>query len=244
MKISKLIFIPLLAVLLASCSSSSIEGKYVFQMGKTQGTHFGIELLLTNEQVKKDETVLGKKMTLDFDLDMTTFSSTESNGVKSLASGVTKASNNSETEDLVDNSFGFDGYYVYDASNAKKDAEGNDLVGIGITQLFDIRYDEEGKRIKDAIPLDIPATVFDKVIYSTISGSTFTLVIPVSLDDLVFQLYWYGIDLLGKDTPTEHSVGSTPKQNEIDKINETYPDGHDGKLFRKFHQLHMGLTKN
>jgi len=69
MKKAKLLIIPLLSTFLAGCASSSIAGQYVFQMGKTKGSHFGIYLTLTDEVVKDEsQATIGKKLSFQFAL--------------------------------------------------------------------------------------------------------------------------------------------------------------------------------
>lgn len=85
-----------------------------------------------------------------------------------------------------------------------------------------------------------------KFVYTTINASTLTFNIPVSLNDLQFQLYWYGLDLSNLDATIDaHDVGTHPTQEDIKKINEElkYADNHDGKSFRDYHTLSLGLTK-
>ena len=41
----------------------------------------------------------------------------------------------------------------------------------------------------------------------------------------------------------KHSLDIHPTKEEIDKINEHYPDTHDGELFRDYHVLKLGLLK-
>lgn len=107
---------------------------------------------------------------------------------------------------------------------------------------------------------DIPKDITDAIFIANISSSAVTFYLPVSMEDLRYQLYWYGWDLSGEniaaaiqdDTDIEdpiaspdgpHSLDVHPTKEEIDAINEHYKDSHDGELFRDFHVLKLGLTR-
>ena len=107
---------------------------------------------------------------------------------------------------------------------------------------------------------DIPEDITDGIFAANITSSEVNIYLPVSMEDLRYQLYWYGWDLSGDnivaaiqdDTDIEdpiaspdgpHSLDVHPTKEEIDAINEHYKDSHDGELFRDFHVLKLGLTR-
>ena len=78
--------------------------------------------------------------------------------------------------------------------------------------------------------------------------------IPVSFDDVYYQLYWYGKDIkinieqfdISIVDVTPHDLGTHPKAEEIEAINKTFETEHQGCListFRDFNQVKMGLIK-
>ena len=42
---------------------------------------------------------------------------------------------------------------------------------------------------------------------------------------------------------TEHAAGTKPTQDDIDKINETYPASHNGMMFRTFYTVSLALSR-
>lgn len=256
MKKSKFVVLPLLASFLAGCSNSSIVGNYVFQLGKTTGTHYGIYLNLTDEVLKDEATqeLLGKKMDFDFALSgingnpdpakLAEYEAAKTVGEITLFALDTIAEESDIPEQAEIGNFSFSGYYVHNPELVEKDDEGNVIVPIGITSLK-IELDDGSVLFEDK--LGITPDILDKVIYNTWSGSTFTLVAPVSFDDALLQLYWYGIDFdfttfeFKESEP--HQVGTSPTKDDINRINQTYPDTHLGRKFRAFHKVHMGLSK-
>lgn len=91
----------------------------------------------------------------------------------------------------------------------------------------------------------IPSEFLDDIMYANHKGELVTVYIPVSVEDLGFQLYWYGIDLFDPlaPAPASHPVGTHPTNDEINQINETFPTDHDNKVYRDWHTLAMGLAK-
>lgn len=102
---------------------------------------------------------------------------------------------------------------------------------------------------------DIPQEITELLFVANIDKTSVNFYLPVSLNDLKFQLYWYGYDLniaaLFDEDPDEdplktkegaHEVGTHPTQEDIDRINTHYIDDH-GVAFRDYHVLQLGLTK-
>ena len=134
------------------------------------------------------------------------------------------------------------GYYNVD-KKVKVD-EGN-LLNIGINLLGEY---------------EVPQTITDAIFVANITGNTVNFFLPVSFEDLRYQLYWYGYDLSGENIMEaisgeediedpiasidgRHSLDIHPTKEEIAKINEHYPSTHDGDEFRDYHVLKLGLLK-
>ena len=83
--------------------------------------------------------------------------------------------------------------------------------------------DESSSSSAPVIP--IPSEFIDNLMIATYAKDSISITIPVSLTDMMLQLYWYGFDLLDpfEEYPIEeHPIGSHPTQEDIDKINETF----------------------
>lgn len=249
MKKAKLLIIPLLSTFLAGCASSSIAGQYVFQMGKTKGSHFGIYLTLTDEVVKDEsQATIGKKLSFQFALmsgtdtpqvEANAETAAQVEATKALGQSLIRAANKDPEIPSDIGDFSLVGYYVHNPELVQKDDEGNDIIPVGVSS---IKYTTtDGK--EESIDVPIPPSSVEKIVYNTYSGNTFTLVTPVSITDALLQIYWYGYDFENFEEVTPHAVGTSPTDEEVNEINKTYPDKHSGKKFRKFHKLHMGLTK-
>ena len=123
---------------------------------------------------------------------------------------------------------------------------------------------DEGNRLNIGINLlgeyEVPQTITDAIFVANITSNTVNFFLPVSLDDLRYQLYWYGYDLSGENimeaimgdediedpiasVDGRHSLDIHPTKEEIAKINEHYPDTHGGDEFRDYHVLKLGLLK-
>ncbi len=213
----------LLFPLLTACGAADYSGKYIFQLGKDKETHIGIYLELTNTLFSETEPDKGNKYTLQ--IDMTTDGESQSSILSML------------------NDFTVEGYY---SIKDKRHIRGDTVLSIGIDFLGDI---------------EIPAELTTYIFAATINQKQVNFIVPVSIEDLNYQLYWYGFDItmekIGEATAAGddidmskiinydaiHAVGSHPTQEQVDKINETYPDTHEGKKFRDYHTLSMGLLK-
>lgn len=218
-------FLPLtlLFPLLTACGATDYTGKYIFQLGKDKETHIGIYLELTNTLFDEAKPEKGNKYTLK--IDMTTSEDTSSSVIALL------------------NDFEMEGYY---AVKPDSQIDGDTVLSIGIEFLGEF---------------EIPSEITTYIFAATINEKQVNFIIPVSMDDLNYQLYWYGFDITyeriaeaeGKgetispetfvNEDKKHEIGSHPTKEEIDAINETYPSEHDGKLFRDYHTLTMGLLK-
>ena len=86
--------------------------------------------------------------------------------------------------------------------------------------------------LKDyGIEEDVPYYIVEKILYAYISDDTVNVVIPVSIKDFLYQLYWYGYRIAGLDSLAnpiylpdenpffvEHEIGHAPSiTNDEDK---------------------------
>ena len=347
--------------LLASCSGKSIAGNYGFQLGKANGTHFGIFIKLKDEKYKttNDLTVTlepttkalhveetftltahlskiaddftffvrdGDETYLQVVPDSITGAGTleMSCTVKGLEKGkgyvVARSDSNdvqarchievfNPEESLIDPSADPDQYIDPRAKKCRfsfsaKLSEGGEsefenileaLVelfgdddgrlsingyyyegekvnhnttelkfGIDFTFLYDI-FDGFGiADLVDDLPT-VPSDAVEQVIYSTYSNNTVTLYIPVSEEDLILQLYWYGHNITYSEPegfkitelPEErhHLPGTHPSPDEVAEINDVYNFAADHAglaekynldlaAYRDYYTLAMGLLKD
>ena len=242
-----------LAVTLVGCRANNpYVGEYKFQLGKDNGTHFAISLKMTDEDYVDDEgNTRGKK----FEFRVVSGDGSSTASATASATADTGDSNESiqavpDQSDLLTeiSNFVFLGYYnvverEVEVPTARR-SEDKKYVRIGFTGIKSVNYEVDDD---DLDGFDIPPDIIEKIMYIEIDNKTANVVVPVSTDDLMFQLYWYGVafdvetfDFI--DLP-EHEIGTHPTQEQIDEINKTYPASHDGKVYRDFHTMKMGLSK-
>ncbi len=207
----KVKFLPflLMPLLLASCQSNSFVGEYTFQMGKNSGTHFSVGMNLNKNEVTNDGEVVGKEIKI------------------SLSAKLADATKDDEDNplyflyDILAEGINIDGYY----NIGNKMAQDNYKLNIGFTlSTIEEIFGETFVIAPDKI---------EKIIYSEVNSKAITLFVPVSLDDLLFQLYWYGLDIHyegeGEDSElvfgdsVEHEANTHPTQEDVSEINKTYP---------------------
>ena len=237
------------AMMLTSCSGDSIAGLYGFQMGKESGTHFGIYLKLKDKYttIESEPEVTKKYKECEFSFSIKFGDDTEA--ISSIIAAIAKILGQ-EGDKLT-----IPGYYY---KSGKTLRDGSIELKLGIDFAF----------IKDVIdiheyvfPVLNPDTI-EKVVYTTYLKNTVTIAIPVGMEDLVFQLYWYGIDfsyteqdgLVIVNLPEEkvHEPGTHPTVEDVELINQTYIADHkdiierydlDISAYRDYYTLAMGLIK-
>ena len=223
------ILLPLLSVplLLASCQGQGYVGTYSFMMGKSKGSHMGATMVLTKEEMKdSDGEVLGKKFTMSLDAN--------------LGSAITDDSENEMASlyTIIGDGLDVDGFYNIGKTIEKEKKQLK--IGFNLTALEEVI----------GTGFVIESEDLEKIFYSEIDSKCIYLYIPVSLDDLLFQLYWYGIDFYYDSSDEMHlritegkETGTHPTKEEVDEINKTYPAEHKNSKYRDFHTLSLSLTK-
>ena len=238
-----------LPLLLISCGGSAREQLYSFQMGKQSGAHMIASMTLRQEDYIADKQVLGKKMTFYIEAKMgkpssqasTLFSedSLSSEAISSASEGTStvssSASSNPDFEDLIMEVLS-EGLTVHGWYSIKETlADGRQRMPIG----FDIGsvFPEAGETY------NLGPDVIEKLIFCETDGKTIYLSIPVSMNDVFFQLYWYGMDIINFEETTEHEINTHPTEADIAEINKTFPATHGGTVYRDFHCISLGLKK-
>lgn len=237
-------------MLLASCQQHTYVGRYSFMMGKANDSHIGIVLELSDKDYEANPA-LGKvfKLTLDSDvgangnaalLRKELHRDPESSSEDS-SSEETSESSESPWENLFGGGdFSISGYYTI---GTEKNKEGYYALNLG-ARLLD---PEEFKTI------EIPDEIVGDIIVAEINKTSIQATIPVSVTDLIYQLYWYGWDIsidvdniiikVEKSSGEQHAHGTHPTKEDVERINQTFPGEHLGFTFRDFDCLTMGLTK-
>jgi len=228
-----------LVVTLTSCGNGSSAGVYKFQLGKDKGTHFTIMLTMTDDDVIDGSEIKGKRF------EFSVQSNAKNNPVSE--SGSTDDEISDITNNLLSNAK-CSGYYNLVKVNVPygRQSEDKTYVKIGITgfEASDIKISQ-----KDIENFDITPDIIEKLMYIEINDKIANVVVPVSVQDFMYQLYWYGYDI---DTvnlemielEVKHEIGTHPTKEDIEEINKTYPDAHKGDKFRDFHTMVMGLTRD
>ncbi len=257
----------LVPLALVSCGGDDTLGTYSFQMGKQSSSHITASITLKDSPwVNEEGKELGKNMAFYAQVQMGSKKSSSVNGSEessiwdtSIASeGSVEVSIDTSEESSEEPSFDFeeeilealargvsiDAYYtIVPRQNARsRFTIGFDLVKV-LEQLFG---GMDGSDDSEGIPsIDLEPEIVEKIIYSEYDGKSIYLMIPVSTNDLFFQLYWYGFDVHDiENEPEAHEAGTHPTQEQVAEINKTYPLTHDGNFFRDFHPISLGIMKD
>lgn len=253
MKIKKLLVLGSMLPLITSCGNKSIAGTYYFQMGKEKGTHFGLFLDLSDDAYTEHEEVVDcKNMALSFNASFPSGDSEE-----------TQEEMNSILDFLKDENgnFSLKGYYKL-GDEYNKAGEQRLVVGFNflyILETFESGYESIAEEpmpddLKSALDILNNTGLIQSLLYATYSSDGVNCYIPVSLDDVYYQLYWYGYDVqINKETyeiklvdVTKHDFGTNPTKDDVDAINETFKTDHAGLAFttyRAFNDLKLTLLK-
>ena len=235
--------------LLSSCGSNSFAGTYGFQMGKDTGTHFGIFVTLT-DNIFSSEDISSELQYKSLELTLSVHLNAESDTITELLETIKELLHQEDQDDVS-----LPGYY-YNAGLTPK-GETEIKFGIDLTIIKDIPI------LPDLLTIVLNPDTIEKMIYTTYASEVLTMNIPVSLADLLYQFYWYGIDFImdekGNISKNEspcgiHNPGTHPTIEDVTIINEQYNfyeihesilelvDG-EGSDYRDYYTLAMGLMK-
>lgn len=256
MKIKKVLTLTCMIPLLASCANKSIAGKYAFQMGREKGTHFGLFLNLFDEAYNGEAKVEdGKKMTFAFNA---SFPAGDSEETQESINSILDFFKDPETGD-----FTLNGYYK---TNNEANEKGEPRLVIGFDFIYILQSSSEvyesitGQEIsqeaKDMLAILNNDGLIQSLLIATYGKEEVNAYIPVSIEDVYYQLYWYGYDIKvtmqGEDfnidlvEVTKHAFGTTPTKEDVDEINKTFAADHEGTQFttyRAFNQLKLTMIK-
>ncbi len=237
---------------LCSCSTSSIAGTYGFQLGKETGTHFGVYLKMTDkayvpsnpdeatdEQFKQFNMTVTVKTPIESEMmtDIDRFLSYFKDGLP----GYYRLTNEKNDKQEQRVKVGFDFESMLTTIKAAYETETGESFPVADDDLNDLN----------------DSKLIQSLLYVTYKEDKLNFYVPVSLADVYYQLYWYGIDIkMSLDDfeivdVTPHPVGSKPTKEEIAVINETFEADHEGCFFftealnqyRCFNQVTLGLVK-
>ena len=254
MKTKKILTLGCLLPLITSCGKNPVVGTYAFQMGKEKGTHFGLYLDLSNDDFTEIEKIVGyKKMNFSFNASFPEGDSEEMVQVISTFLGFLKDENSKD--------YTVEGYYqVTDEKN--KSGEKRMKVGFSFDYLLDtvlelyksIKGSDMDEDQQDIIDTFNDISLIESVIYTTYATNEVNMYVPVSMEDLYYQLYWYGYDIkINEETydvnianVTPHDAGTIPTADDVAEINKTFIVDHVGMKFttyRAFNVLKLTLIK-
>ncbi len=191
-------------VCLMSCSNKiNPVGTYSFMLGKSSDTHIGISMNLTdedhivektNESGEKVKEVVGKNFVANlsggdqFKVDIEDLDLPIPSGVD--IDELNEAINNFLGETLKN----LKGYYTV------SDIESNYGYRLKLGSYISIPQEIS----PTGLELDIPPTILEHIFASFINEKAITLQIPVSMDDLFYQLCWYGIYINAEDVAEQY----------------------------------------
>ncbi|MCR4879979.1 MAG: hypothetical protein K5906_03375 [Bacilli bacterium] len=199
MKAKKLILLVPMLLSLAACNGSkdSIAGTYSFQLGSNEGTHAAIHLMLSDDQYSDGNLdTPAKKFSLTFDIkgedDGNDMFSTIGTIAELLGGDEDTSESSSETTSSSETSS------TEATSSEATTSESPDVSVHGYYRMLELSLDDGstvnylsmGISILDEY--EISPFIVEKIMYATYSDDAVTVVVPVSIKDLFYQLYWYG----------------------------------------------------
>ena len=261
MKLRQIFTLSCVLPMLMACNPNDISGRYGFQLGKDTGTHFGVFMDLKNSTfVPKESTETGfKDFTLTVSINMS--SGDDSEVIQTVLDIIADEEGNASLP----------GYYKL---TDEKNTKGERRLKVGFD--FEIIVDRAANYFYKATDTELDKEEITKelsnlndsgfiqsLLYVTHKEDYVYFYIPVSLEDALFQIYWYGYDLRAtKSTdpsailPYEFSIveveahpfGSHPTEEEIKDINDSgYAENHVGiqedLKYRDYNAVKTGLSK-
>lgn len=259
MKITKIFtLLPILLAVIGCNIRGSYAGKYSFQLGTTEGTHAAIFMELEDTPYEGENSEIkalnAKKFNLTFDINGLSLTNSSSEETEEATNEEVSNEEESSKEKQIIDFKKLSGYYY----TANEQTKAGEILHLGI-ELLDM--------------IDIPPELTELILYATVSSSSIDILVPVSFDDLFFQLYWYGYRIASIEDvfdPTNileenpdfiplfenNKPGTHPSKEAIEAI-KTYqekrskekPEGYQENedmfiKYRDFHTLNMGLKKN
>lgn len=242
MKLKKLLFLLIGCLALSACGQQSFYGTYSFTLGNTKENAIGIEFILSSQVID----VPGPKTTSL--LLSNSQSSSDLYGVKrkldvNLYTGGNKLSNLADATDMVIKAIGPDvmdvigltrddlfsilssfsidedgGLYYSLDERLTKDKGHRMRIGIDSLAFFKDLPEEE-REFYIALLSEISEALIEAIAVAFLNGNTLTVTIPVSLNDLLFQLCWYGLFI--NFNPTDLSTLALINLNDP----STFPEG-------------------
>ena len=178
-------------LLLSSCSGGfSPYGTYEFRLGKTDGSHLAITVDLSNEDYEAKQGT--KKMLLGFDL------GSEFSIAKMIDGYEEKyplfADILERLKDTVKDIKEIEFYYSIldiETKTGKRVAIGSDF----LTKIIKDTFPEIAEQIEEYLgsdALDLKPEILRYLFTAYINSKTFTFQLPVSQDEIMMQLAWYG----------------------------------------------------
>lgn len=268
MKLNKLILLTPMLLSLMACNGSkdTYAGKYSFQLGSDSGTHAGIHLNLTDEDMPNLENP-AKKFSLEFDV-----SGAAGAGIFGSLNNIGQILEaiNASTEISIDAI-----EKAYDAAEKAAESAVGEVTDEPIVINGYYRTFKEDKQVRlsmginlDKFEIEIDPELVELVMFATIENDQVNVTIPVSVKDFLFQLYWYGYRVAGLDSllapvdlskeyddwdPERHQIGLHPTEKEITTIKNHQNRRHDEhqagtgptpayeigeELYRDYHDYH------
>ena len=248
MKKNKLGLLLSVVPLLIGCGNQSYAGVYGFQLGKEAGTHFGAFLTLKDDAYTTEPGMKQFELSISIKTGSQEDEGVFTNLLTILDDGTGKkvlpgyySVTNAENKKLQgkEMKIGLDFVYIVD----KVKAFYREITGEDIT--FD---DQDLKDLNNS-------ALIQGLLDASYAGNVVNFFIPVSLEDALLQLYWYGVDIrinILADDPiqvfdtTPHERGTEPTDADIASIKDQFATDHKDCLvpeFRVFHRVKLGLTK-
>ena len=255
MKLKKLLIVGSMLPLITSCGNNSIAGTYAFQMGKEKGTHFGLFLNLTDEVYKdqNENTTDFKQMTFSFNVSFPEGDSEEAQAEMNSILDYFKDENGN---------FSLKGYYKL-SDEFNKAGEQRLIMGFYFFYFLDkfedvyksLTDEELSQEMKNTLNILNEPDLIQSIMYATYSKDGVNAYIPVSIEDVYYQLYWYGYDVqVNAETydinlvklETKHDFGTNPTKADVAEINKTFEETHKDfaiTTYRAFNDLKLTLLK-
>lgn len=252
MKLKKLLILGSMLPLITSCGKNSIAGTYAFQMGKEKGTHFGLFMNLSDDPYTEQDGLTGyKQMTFSFNVSFPEGDSEQTQDeMKSILDFFKDE----------DGNFSLNGYYKL-GDERNKAGEQRLIIGFyffymleKFEEVYESTEEELPESTKTALNILNNSDLIQSIMYATYTSDGVNAYIPVSLEDVYYQLYWYGYDIQIDAETTDiklvevyqHDFGTNPTKDDVAEINKTFEADHKGMMFttyRAFNDLKLTLLK-